>query len=218
MARAPPATGSCDTGQQSAGAGGVESKGRLPAAPRCSRPDKIFATSRYNCCSIKKTLEHCMFHATFVVKHAKKIVDTSIPNSCNIETSKKINSATSQRYIHLQHPKRIWNIPKSLLQHHEIPIATWQRAPARRATDGPPSELAPPGYGHVVNWPRLFSSSASNHITNGCRRGSPAPPSHGRAKAGVAHPHHGRSGAGVVAGASRRPHPGRAQTDGGAPS
>jgi hypothetical protein len=103
-----------------------------------------------------------MFHATFVVKHVKIIVETSILNNCNIETSEKINLATSQRCIQLQHPcvpSIVLATSKNLycnLQHDEIPIAAWQGTPIRQmcrvgvGSVQPESqtchELAPPVY------------------------------------------------------------------------
>jgi hypothetical protein len=101
-----------------------------------------------------------MFHATFVAKHVKVIVETSILNHCNIEHLQKIkecnitnfhlqhwkkastNLATSKNlhrnimgYL-LQHGKNIYkscNIQKSPLKHHEIPIATWKKGIGRGA-------------------------------------------------------------------------------------
>jgi hypothetical protein len=75
---------------------------------------------------MKHLIESTMFHATFVVKHTKIVVATSI---FNIETSWKTST--------MQHHKMHWfastvciysasNIQKSQLQHHDVPLATWQ--------------------------------------------------------------------------------------------
>jgi hypothetical protein len=60
-----------------------------------------------------------MFHATFVVKHVKIIVETSILNRCNIEHLQEIKECNITNF-HLQHRKKHLQI----LQHPKISIET----------------------------------------------------------------------------------------------
>jgi hypothetical protein len=74
--------------------------------------DKIVATSR--------NLQHGIFHTTFVAKHVKIIVETSILNCCNIEHLQKIKERDITNFSRQHRKKASTNLATSENLHRNI--------------------------------------------------------------------------------------------------
>jgi hypothetical protein len=74
--------------------------------------DKIVATSR--------NLQHGIFHTTFVAKHVKIIVETSILYCCNIEHLQKIKERDITNFSRQHRKKASTNLATSENLHRNI--------------------------------------------------------------------------------------------------